>query len=318
MTQMKTIKYITSMLLAVVAFVTSCKDDRELIPVWESGINGEGLITSAAKDFKRGEPSLPLDIDLKWISVDGKATATKIEVFVLFNENYTDSEGNPAVAKHGGDEGRLLTTFEGAAVPPNRSPVSFSITQTDLYNLYQDATFDYGDGNGAVSVFDDPINPGRDATNLFVPEDDLVIIWRFTGDDGRVFSRWSPSVCTEFPGSNCSVAFGVVCAEEITDPGANGGVYEISMTDTYGDGWNGAAIRVIIDGAPTDYTLLAGSSGVTPVLVPADATTLTFEFISGDWDSEVIFSIKSPKGNVIASGGPSPAAGKIKLNLCNE
>jgi hypothetical protein len=315
---MKTIKYLSLMLLAVIAFVTSCKDDRELVPDWESGINGEGTITSAAKDFKRGDPSIPLDFNLKWISVDGKATVTKIDVFVLFKENYIDSNGDPAVANHGGNSGRLFTSFEGGEVPPNRTPVSFSITQPELYNLYQDATFDYGDGKGPVSVFGDPYNPTRDDVNRFVPEDKLTVIWHFTASDGRVFKAWSPSVCTEFPGSNCSVDFSVVCAEEIENPGANGGVYEISMTDTYGDGWNGAAIRVIIDGTPTDYTLLVGSSGVTNVTVPESATTLTFEFVSGDWDSEVLFSIKSPKGNVIASGGPSPAPGKIKLNLCNE
>jgi hypothetical protein len=315
---MKTIKYLSLALLAALAFVTSCKDDRELIPEWETGINGEGTITSAAKDFKRGEPSIPLDFDLKWISVDGRATVTKIEVYVVFKENYTDSEGNPAVANHGGSEGRLLTSFEGAEVPPNRAPVTFSVTQPTLYSLYQDATYDYGDGKGPVSVFEDPFNPTRDAINRFVPEDKLTVVWRFTADDGRVFKAWSPSVCTEFPGSNCSVDFGVVCAEEISDPGANGGVYTISMTDTYGDGWNGAAIRVIIDDEPTDYTLLVGSSGTTNVTVPPDATTLTFEFVSGTFDSEVIFSIKSPKGNVIASGGPSPAPGQLKLNLCKE
>lgn len=306
------------MSLAVLAFVTSCKDDKELVPVWESAINGEGTITSAAKDFKRGEPSIPLEVDLKWISVDGKASVSKIEVFVLFKENYTDSEGNPAVADHGGKEGRLLTSFEGSAVPPNRSPVSFPITQADVYNLYQNITYDYGDGKGEVSVFGDPVNPGRDGTNLFVPEDQLTVIWHFTSDDGRVFKAWSPSVCTEFPGSNCSIDFSVVCAEEISDPGANGGMYEIAMTDTYGDGWNDAAIRVIIDGIATDHTLLAGSSGTTTITVPPTATTLFFEFISGDWDSEVIFTIKSPKGNIIANAGPSPAPGPIKLNLCKE
>jgi hypothetical protein len=312
---MKTIKYLSLMLLGVIAFVTSCKDDRELIPDWETGINGEGTITSAAKDFKRGEPSIPLDFDLKWISVDGKATVTKIDVFVIFKENYTDSNGDPAVANHGT---KLLASFEGGEVPANRNPVTFTITQPELYNLYQDATFDYGDGKGPVSVFGDPYNTGRDATNLFISEDKMTVVWHFTADDGRVFKAWSPSVCTEFPGSNCSVNFGVVCAEEIENPGANGGVYEITMNDSWGDGWNGAKIRVTIDGTSTDYTLLVGSSGVATVNVPETATTLTFDFIKGSFDSEVTFSIKSPKGNVIASGGPSPAPGRIKLNLCKE
>lgn len=318
------------MLLGVIAFVTSCKDDGlELVPKWETAINGEGTITSAAKDFKRGDPSIQLDFDLKWISVDGKATTTKIDVFILFKEDYVDNDGNPAVANHGGDEGRLLASFEGSEVPANRTPVSFSLTQGDLYNLYSDVTYDYKDGvdGNQIAVFDNPINPGRDANNLFVAEDKFTVRWEFTASDGRVFGKygngWSPSVCSEFPGSNCAVNFGVICAEEIEEPA---GSWTIDMVDTYGDGWQGGYISVIIDGAEADRAFLLSqyepggvpvSSGQKIIVVPGTATSLSFAWSPDDYDVECEFTITSPKGNVVASVS-NPTEGAIKLNLCKE
>jgi hypothetical protein len=315
---MKIFKTIFLATLAVFALVTSCKDeDQELVPVWETAVHGNAVLAEGSADgFIYKDPSKEVTIELQWISIDNLSQVTKIEVYTQFNESYVDVDGNPKTVKHGGDQGLLLASFEGAEVPGNRQAVSFTANQANLYEIYKDATFDYG--SGEVPVFSNPAKPERTATDRFVPEDAFKIRWEFTTADGRLFSAWGVSVCTEFPDANCSVDFAVSCAPEIVNPGANGGVYTIEMTDTYGDGWNGAAIRVIIDGVETDYTIDDGASAVTLVTVPPTATTLTFEFVSGDWDSEVIYAIKSPKGNVIAKAGPSPAEGPIKLNLCKE
>ncbi|MCB0492782.1 MAG: hypothetical protein KDC93_10235 [Cyclobacteriaceae bacterium] len=313
---MKTIKYLVMTLIGVFALTVSCTDDKVLVPVWETGINGEGTITGTATDFKRGDGSIVLDFDLKWISVDSKETVTKMEVFITFTEDYVDNDGNPAVADHGT---KLLQTFEGGAVPANRAPVAFSLSQADVYALYNGTTYDYKDGvdGNAIDVFGSPINTGRDATNIFVAEDKFKLTWQFTASDGRVFRAWSPSVCTEFPGSNCEVAFGVVCAEEITDPGANGGVYELNLVDSFGDGWDGAFLTVTEDGVSTDYTA-TGTGTLHIVNVAPTAVSLTFTYTAGSFESEHSFTIKSPKGNIIASGGPAPTVGPVKLNLCNE
>lgn len=318
-------------LLGVFALTVSCSDDKQLVPVWESGINGEGTITGTVNDFKRGDPSIGLDFDLKWISVDGKATATKIEVFLTWKEGYLDNDGNPAVADHGTVP---LKTFEGAAMPANRVPVAFSLTQADVFALYSGATYDYKDGidKNPLDVFADPnpINPGRDASNIFVAEDKFTLTWQFTGDDGRVFKAWSPSTCTEFPDSNCQLDFGVVCATEITNPGANGGAWTIDMTDVYGDGWQGGYISVKVDGVetkvfiPDKYSPPPGGSGgvgigalQTIINVPPTAVTLTFDWSDDDYNSECAFKITSPKGNVVANVS-TPSEGPIKLNLCKE
>ncbi|HRK52313.1 MAG TPA: hypothetical protein PK185_00240 [Cyclobacteriaceae bacterium] len=326
---MNKIKYLALTLAGIFLLSVSCSDDKELIPVWESGVNGEGKIVSTAQDFKRGDASITLDFQLKWISIDQKATVTKMEVFLTWEETYTDVDGNPAVADHGT---KPLISYEGGAVPANRTAAEFSLTQAQVKALYSGATFDYNDGvsGNAIDVFAAPFNPARDATNIFIDKDVFTVVWHFTTDDGRVFDSWSPSVCTEVPGSNCEVQFGVVCAEEISNPGANGGNWTIDMQDTYGDGWQGGYISVKIDGVetkvfiPTQYLPPPEGSGGVPIgamqtviNVPPTAVTLTFAWSDDDYNSECVFSIKSPKGNVVANVS-TPSAGPIKLNLCQE
>ncbi|MBN4085395.1 hypothetical protein JYT89_03535 [Flavobacteriaceae bacterium AH-315-B10] len=98
------------------------------------------------------------------------------------------------------------------------------------------------------------------------------------------------------------------------------GDYQIDMQDSWGDGWNGAAIRVIVDGVPTDYTVSGaqGSANSETASIPSGTATLVFEFISGDWDGEVTFQIYTPSGALGADLGPNPVPGEIALFLCDE
>lgn len=318
---MKTLKSILIASATLLACVTSCKDDDlVLVPEWETGVHGYTVITDGSPvNFLKGDPSVQLSFELLWNSIDQANTVEKIELFVLFNEAYIDADGNPKTAKHGGDDGVLLMTLEGGAVPSNKQTTPFSISQADVFALYDGVSFDYDgdDGTPALPVWGaGSIKADRNTSDkMFVDGDSFEVRWAFTTADGRVFDNWGVSVCTEFPGANCSVAWAVVCSQVITDPP---GDYTIQMNDSYGDGWNGAAIRVVVDGVPTDYTLDDGSSAATVVSVPPGTTTLTFEFVGGDWDSEVTFTITSPNGNVIAKGGPSPAEGVLTLDLCKE
>jgi hypothetical protein len=314
----RNVKYLAIALFLTIAI--SCKDDSiEGIPEWESAVHGLGAFSESSDDvnFIKSDPSVELEFDLLWNSIDNKNAVEKIEVFVVFNEAYTDQDGNPKTAKHGGDEGILYLTLEGAAVPANKEVTSFSISQDDVYALYSTASWDYDeDGTDSPVWGVGSIRPDRNTTDTkFVDGDTFKVRWQFTTDDGRVFDKWGVSVCTEFPGANCSVDWAAVCSQTILNPVGN---WTIEMADSYGDGWNGAAIKVVVNGVGTDYTLNNGSAGSTVVVVPPGTTSLRFEFVSGDWDSEVTFKIRSPKGNVIAQGGPSPGIGVLTLNLCDE
>lgn len=318
---------IYSLIIAgVFAAVSSCKDESiELIPEWESGVHGLAQVTSANADFMYNTPTAPVTMDLQWVSIDSKLTVTKIEVFVSFNENYIDKDGNPAVAAHGGADGRSFKVFEGSAVPANRTPVNFSLSQADLYTLYQDAVFDYdGDGN-ATSVFTNPDAAPRDVAHRFYWQDKIGVRWVFTTDDGRIFEKWGVSVCTEFPGANCAVDLSVVCASDIENPQ---GTWTFDLIDDFGDGWQGGYIGVWVDGAEVDKIFIPDSynpasnpdiaSLQDTFTFPPSGQTLEFRWNEDDYQVETIFKITSPSGNVVADYKAGPPAGKIKLDLCLE
>jgi|GEM_PF-1486417 len=230
---MKTIKYLALALVGVFFLAVSCKDDKELVPVWESGVTAFAKVaTGSQPSFVYGFPALGVTYDFQWISADKKSTVTKIDFYVLFDEPYKDADGNDALARHGGSTGVLFTSLEGGNVPANRVNTSVTITQADVYNLYKDVTFDY-DGSGpnpAIAVFGaTPKNALRTTTDRFVTKDAITVKWKLTLADGRVMGGtaggegWSPSVCTELPGSNCQLAWVVV------DPAASKPVATLSL-----------------------------------------------------------------------------------------
>jgi hypothetical protein len=313
-------KYLLSLIAIGITF-QSCKDEELItLPVWESAVHGYTVVNGATTDFKRGDASVDIDFDLKWKSIDNKNVVTKIDLYVLFNEKYKDIDKNDKTVKHGGDAGKLVKSFSGSEVPANNTVKTFSISQADVFAAYSGATYDYGFGDGNVSVFSNPRKPSRNATtNKFIPGDNFTIKWTLTTEDGRVFDSWSPSVCTEFPEANCQVDWTVVCAKTIEQ---RTGTWTVIMADDYGDGWNGAKIEAVVDGVVVEtFTMADGAGPITKtVTVPAGSQSMVFNYTKGSWDSEVIYQIINPNGNTLANvvAADLKANGEIKLDLCNE
>jgi hypothetical protein len=255
-----------------------------------------------------------LTFDWRWISVDQANTIVGVDFYVSWSESYVNVNGDAVVANHGK---QLVSTATPAG---NREDITFTLSQADLAAVFAGTTYDYDDGNsGAVDVFTYAGKPTRNVGGgqPFIDGDSFILSWSLTGADGRIFEGWSPSVCTEVPGSNCQIAWIVECGQVLKDPSQT---FALAMQDSYGDGWNGAALAVIVDGVPTEYTVSSaqGASNAVDVTVPDGATSVQFEYISGDWDSEVTFSVTTEKGNVIAKYGPSPPIGVLTLDLCKE
>jgi hypothetical protein len=92
--------------------------------------------------------------------------------------------------------------------------MNFNVTQDDIYQLFKDATFDYG--NGSVKVFENPAKPDRSPSSPFVAGDKFRIGWIIYTADGRKFDAWSPSICSEeFPNSSCYVEWAVICVSDL-------------------------------------------------------------------------------------------------------
>jgi len=82
------------------------------------------------------------------------------------------------------------------------------------------------------------------------------------------------------------------------------GVYTLELYDSYGDGWNGAAINVIVNGENSEtVTLNFGNGPETFEIFAVEGDIVEFSFTSGSWDSEVSFIITNPTGYEIYNGG---------------
>lgn len=195
---------------------TACEDE-ELSPYIEPlpGVHAFAQYSEdSPQNYIYGEED-EITLEIEWISVDNELEVNKIDLYLLFNENYTDMDNNPRVARHGGTDGIYFMTIKGGDLPANRTSTTFSVSEDDVFNLYGDATYDYvGDGE-AVAVFNNTLKPSRTGGQPFIAGDNFSVRWELTTTDGLVYDSWSPSVCTELPGANCSVDWSVVCLSDL-------------------------------------------------------------------------------------------------------
>ena len=81
--------------------------------------------------------------------------------------------------------------------------------------------------------------------------------------------------------------------------------YKIYMYDSYGDGWNGAYLEVSVNDIHAgNYTFDSGDFYLDSVYSYSGALT-NFIFHSGNWDSEIFFTIIDPLGDTLISS-PAP------------
>ena len=75
--------------------------------------------------------------------------------------------------------------------------------------------------------------------------------------------------------------------------------YTIDMQDTYGDGWNGASIDVNVNGNPTTSFGFTNGFSSSDSLFTLTGDVVEFNFVSGNWDTEISFQIYDPSGDTI-------------------
>lgn len=203
---MKFVKYsifsVWTMTLMLFAFI-ACEKVQSPLPEFESAITAEGKLGAAPNNaFAIATAATPVNYQWGWKSIDNKNTVAKVEFFVTFKESYADKDGNTRTANHGI---KALKTIDAAAAGANHAYISGSITQADIYTLFQAATFDYGKGGGNVSIWS---QNGRTATARHTAKDAFSITWFITGADGRKYEQWSVALCDgTTSGSNCAINF---------------------------------------------------------------------------------------------------------------
>jgi len=95
-----------------------------------------------------------------------------------------------------------------------------------------------------------------------------------------------------------------------TPPPAPPCTFTIDMVDTWGDGWNGASIDIVINGTASNYGMTTGSNA-SYTFTLNDGDTWEIIFNSGTFDSECIYTITDCNGNQTFSDGPSPTLGSV-------
>jgi hypothetical protein len=91
----------------------------------------------------------------------------------------------------------------------------------------------------------------------------------------------------------------------------------IDLFDSFGDGWNGATLEVVIDGTSTNYSVTSGFAN-TVVILLCDGQNLEIIYNSGSWESENSYTI-TRSSDVLFSDGPNPLTGSVynSNNICS-
>ena len=142
--------------------------------------------------------------------------------------------------------------------------------------------------------------------------------------DGRTFSTESVSgsLTQSYFKSPFQYRKTITCFMDAGIVAAVPGLYTVNMTDSWGDGWNGAAVVMTLDGVDYSTSFNSGSADTIVFEVPTSASTMGFKFVAGAWDSEVDFNIVYSKldgsnsQTALPNVGASPATGYYALSVC--
>ena len=293
-------KYLKLILIVTLGFICtiSCAPDDNVAILLEDGLR-PGIVvrtlslTGTTFDFFN-VPESELVVDFEIQAPDGDVVR-EVRVFVDFQDNtFFDSEfntnGTTAV-----DE-TLLQTIPAAELTAGR----FDFPTGDFSFSYQELLDALGLQNNLDTVFN---------------SDQFVVRVEVELEDGRVFSNDgtnSPSLEDGFFTSPFRYFSTISCPIVVT------GDITIDFEDTFGDGWNGAAIVITNDGEEESFTLDDGGSGSVTVTLPAGVQNQSIAFSGGSFDEEVGYVItRVSDGRVLASFSPSadgPPNGGITLD----
>jgi len=293
-------KYLKLVLIFTLGFACtiSCEPDENVFidatDTLEPGIVVRTLSqTGTAFDFFN-VPESALDVDFEIQAPEGDVVS-EVRIFGDFQDNtFFDSEFNTN-GTTAADE-TLLQTIAAAELTSGR----FGFPSGSFSFTYQDLLDALGLQNNLDTIFD---------------SDQFVIRVEVELEDGRIFSNDgtnSPSLDAGFFISPFRYFPTIVCPIVVT------GDITIEFEDTFGDGWNGAAIVVTNDGEAESFTLDAGSAGSVTVLLPTGVQKQSIAFSGGSFDNEVGYVItRVSDGRVLASFSPStdgPPDGPITLD----
>jgi hypothetical protein len=185
----------------------------------------------------------------------------------------------------------------------------------------------YGDGwnGGNLEFFFDGISQGTYAAtgngsnaNLTIPAGQTMTVnytsGSWEGENQYTISIGGSLVFADGPTPSTGLVYNYDC------PGP-GGCSDteilLTMNDSFGDGWNGAALTLIGNNGTNygPYTVTTGSNATETICLPDDCYTI--EVSAGSWPTEISWNI-TEGGSIIASGGaPALLTGNFSTGSAN-
>jgi subtilisin-like proprotein convertase family protein len=86
--------------------------------------------------------------------------------------------------------------------------------------------------------------------------------------------------------------------------------YTLDMFDTFGDGWNGGSLEVVVNGVSAGVFAAAGNSS-TEVIPVCDGDLVELNYTAGFWEEENTYTLYDSQGGSLFSDGPTPATGLV-------
>jgi gliding motility-associated-like protein len=83
--------------------------------------------------------------------------------------------------------------------------------------------------------------------------------------------------------------------------------YQLNLTDSFGDSWNGNNLLVTINGVQTSYTVATGAQANFTLSIPQGASVSVQFQASGNWQNECEFVLLDPNGTVVTQQGQNGA-----------
>jgi hypothetical protein len=195
--------FLSILSLGLMFSLNSCRDESlNPLPGWDPAVHGFGVFDGVSEVNKRNivdyaknftatnQQSSNVPFKIRWVSLDNKLTVNKIELYVEMIEYYNDPDGNPKAAGLGQKLAKTIATPAG-----NRQWNSFTISASEVFNLFKDATVKY-DKVKSVPVFNNPDNPRPTGRWFNGATDDFVLSWWLYTADGKVFRTFNQdSIC---------------------------------------------------------------------------------------------------------------------------
>lgn len=287
-------------LIMAIALIGCESDDKVIDQVFE-GVDTETpflrIVNVEGTSLNIFDTSSEMTIDLEYQLIPNNPSLEKlagVDFFVSFNDNTDDGVDNSA----------------GPGALSSLSPADFTEEGT-FGNMAATYSWTVQEAIDALGLSEDDLNGG----------DGFLVSWEMVLEDGTRVGPSDVSGDVAAVGGYYSAQYQLLSFLVCPPPTPSPGTWTIEMYDSYGDGWNGGSLDIIIDGVAYNFFVSEeeGSESIETFEVPSGSSSISIIYNSGAWDSEVTFEIISSTGaTIVDQPTPNPPTGLELIDTCDD